>query len=173
MKSRKFAFIFYKEDETHVRAMQLIHELYSYAAILHDKDYDVNGEIKKEHYHYIIKTNSPQNIETICNTLLISTNYCRVVKNDVGFLRYLIHYDDLDKFQYSIDEVYGDLKINLKKILNSNLDEGRGVLDIIQIINDNKIVSLKILVPILIEKGLFEIFKKNTYMFVNMLKEYK
>lgn len=110
----------YDEDISHINAMEFIKKNYDYACIFHDKDIkEDTGEIKKGHYHYVIKFNNAKWNTAIADELGITPNYienCRNIKNS---LLYLIHYNDIDKYQYNIDEVSGSLKKKLIEILNN------------------------------------------------------
>lgn len=51
--NRYFSFILYKEDEEQMKSLEYIINNYNYARILHDKDKEEDGTIKKAHYHII------------------------------------------------------------------------------------------------------------------------
>ena len=103
--------ILYAEDEKHKNAMQIIEKNYKYKAILHDRDTDENGEIKKPHFHYIIKCDNSCPNSTIATALGITENYIQVILSLKGAYDYLTHKYSKDKFQYSSSDLFGDLEI--------------------------------------------------------------
>lgn len=115
-RDRKFCLLLYPEDDSHVRALDIIKKTYDYAFILHNKDVNENsGEVKKEHWHVVIRTGE----NAIWNTALakelnITDNYIQRCRNLDRALLYLLHYNDKEKAQYPIDEVKGLLKKRLK-----------------------------------------------------------
>lgn len=74
--------------------------------INHDKDLNEFGEAVEAHTHIYIDYNTPRKITTVANLLGVAVNFIELVKNKKGFLRYLTHKDDPDKYQYDDDEVY-------------------------------------------------------------------
>ena len=93
-----------------------------YAFILHNLDKDNKGEFKKAHYHIIIRLDNASTISALAKKLGIKENYIQHIKNERAYIRYLIHFDDLDKYQYPIEQIHSsrmyDRKIKrLLKIL--------------------------------------------------------
>lgn len=87
-----------------------------YAFILHDKDILDNGELKTPHIHLcgLMKTNRQRlsktlnDIATYCelSTLAVSIDK---MSDLVGSLHYLIHKDNADKHQYTIDNIFTNI----------------------------------------------------------------
>lgn len=109
------------------RVLSLNH-LKEYAFILHDKDFNSNGDLKAIHFHLVVSLKSPANINTIGEVLRVETQYINKIKTTTknAFL-YLIHFNDKTKYQYSIDEVVANfdynklidnVKFNIKEIIN-------------------------------------------------------
>ena len=121
-KDRKFCGILYPDSESYNCEDVLLH-LYDYfqeaAYILHDKDLE-DGKPKKPHYHWVGRLRYGVTLETIQRKLSVfgvSGNFVRKCKSFKGAVRYLIHADDIDKFQYSVDSV--TTSFNLDKYLDS------------------------------------------------------
>ena len=90
-----------------------------YYYIKHDKDINKEtGEIKKAHYHIIINyvsdSHKPVEVQARNNPIIKNlyelvksniNNNIEKVKNVKKMIRYLVHKDNLEKFQYSINEV--------------------------------------------------------------------
>src|SRR5574344_409355 len=79
-----------------------------YFLILHDKDVLEDGKPTLEHIHFVFHRTEGRHLDMglvkgLSSFLHIAQNrvtlsYCR---NYIGAIRYLVHEDDLDKFQYS------------------------------------------------------------------------
>lgn len=118
---RKFALLLYPEDKTHVEALERIKRSFDYAVILHDKDLDENEEIKKAHWHVVVTVGTNKRWNTaLAKELGIEMNYIEKIRNLDRALEYLIHLNDSDKYQYSIDAVEGTLKTRLTASMNSS-----------------------------------------------------
>lgn len=74
-----------------------------YWYIYHDSDLDDNGSIKKKHLHLVCYDSSPATIQKAIKNFEGCTlpNLVEAVRNGRAMLRYLIHKDDSDKFQYN------------------------------------------------------------------------
>lgn len=146
-RDRKFRLLLYPDDETHVGAMKILDEAgYKYAAILHendiwdDEDSD-NGEhekgsLKKPHWHVVVKFQNAIWSTALANSLGIGVNYVRDCKNLDGALLYLVHANHVDKYQYDLEQVFGDLRPALAKLLADD-DEGSRVLALVNMIDES------------------------------------
>lgn len=92
---------------------------YSYFAIIHDKDVNEAGQSKTKHIHLILlakeKCSGLDILEMLCKVLnckevQISVDKVYNIRQDV---RYLIHEDQPEKFQYSRDEIVTNCKAYL------------------------------------------------------------
>ena len=85
---------------------------------LHDKDVkdETTGELKKPHYHCIVRFRSKKSFsqikEAICDK--INSPIPQPVVDFPMMVRYLVHLDDPDKYQYDKEDikVYGDIDVN-------------------------------------------------------------
>lgn len=73
---------------------------------LHDMDVTEDGELKKPHYHVMIyfagkksQSGAQEIFDSICGV------GCTVVESRQGYARYLCHFDNPDKAQYSASDV--------------------------------------------------------------------
>lgn len=74
------------------------------AYVIHDKDVDENGELKKLHVHWVGQR-SACTLDFVASSLEIpesSIEYCRKFKRSI---RYLVHKDSPSKFQYDQSEI--------------------------------------------------------------------
>lgn len=122
-KSRNFNLLLYpQEDETHRKAFDYIKKNYDYAMICHDKDLNEFNELKKEHYHFVIRFDNPKWNTALADELGIKSNYIEESRSLKRSLLYLIHYYDDNKYQYDVSSVSGSLTNRLYEFM-SNLDK--------------------------------------------------
>lgn len=138
IRSRKFCMLLYpKEDKTHKNAIEFIKRNYDYAMIEHNQDLNEDGEIKKEHTHVVVSFPNAKWNTAIAEELGITPNYIEKCRDMEKALEYLIHYNDDTKHQYDIEEVQGNLKAKLKKILlNDGKDENQKAFELFDYINN-------------------------------------
>ena len=92
--------------------------------IYHDKDVKEDGSLKTPHFHCVLLLENRRSKENIINDIstrlkipsnCVSVDDCKSIQ---GAIRYLTHYDDTDKYQYSFE----DIKSNDKKYNKYFLD---------------------------------------------------
>lgn len=77
-----------------------------YAYILHDKDVDEQGKQKEPHYHIAIRFKDTVNTKYVAQWFGIQENYVGRIKGRwTDVLKYLIHGNASEKYQYSAEEV--------------------------------------------------------------------
>lgn len=106
-RARLFSIILY-EDTTDYNIKEVLFNIKSnkyYAYILHNKDKDNKGAFKKPHYHIIIRLDNASTIKALSKKIGIKENYIQVIKNERSYIRYLIHFDDADKYQYDLEQI--------------------------------------------------------------------
>lgn len=77
----------------------------AYAYVLHDKDVDGMGNIKKPHYHLYLEFVSQQNPNTVAKMFGVSNELIQNVSSKNGYISYFVHAFDPNKYQYKIDDV--------------------------------------------------------------------
>ena len=108
-KGRDWTFIVYPEsapeqwreilDNTHLRWIE---------SPLHDKDVNEDGEIKKPHWHILLSFDGPVTLKAVEKIALqLNCPEPRKVGSGKGLVRYMIHKDNPEKYQYGIDEIVG------------------------------------------------------------------
>lgn len=109
-RSRCFNLVLYPENWQHFDTHDFILQDYDSACILHDKDVDEEGNIKKPHWHIVIRCKNAVWNTALAKELGIEDNYIQKCRSLKSSLKYLIHYDNPDKYQYSIHSVEGSLR---------------------------------------------------------------
>ena len=107
-----------------------------YAFIKHDKDVYENGalkgQVKKVHYHCIIEYNNPDfatlngsscklKLLTILRDNIYNALFINPIRSERVFIRYFVHKDDKDKFQYDISEIVTNDKERVDKCFAKKL----------------------------------------------------
>lgn len=140
-RDRKFVAVLYPEDTTHAECIEKLKSGgYNFAAILHNKDVyedgEHKGELKKPHWHIVIRFKNAVWNTAIAKELGITANYLEACKNVDASLLYLVHYGNEEKAQYDYEEVFGPLRLRLATLL-SDTDEGTRVLNLVEIIDNS------------------------------------
>lgn len=184
-RGRVHVLLLYPDDVTHVEAMDKISQSYDYAACLHDRDYWTEedekkdpthkaGELKKPHYHFVLRTPNATWNTALCKELGIEENYCRQAKKFENALQYLIHYNDTDKATYGIDEVFGSMKAKLTESINKvEKSEGEKVVELIEFIQnyDGKL-SITEFASYCAKNGYWAEFRRSGAIFVKIIDEH-
>ena len=107
-RSQIWAFIVYPESLPD-NWLDILRDLHTIGAIspLHDGDYNPTGELKKPHYHVLLKFPTKKSVFQITNICLKLGSHVppQPVDNFDGYLRYLAHVDNPEKAQYSVDDI--------------------------------------------------------------------
>ena len=140
-RDRKFCAVLYPDDDSHREAIEKLKSGgYNFAAILHDKDVyedgEHAGELKKPHWHIVLRFKNAVWNTAIAKELGITANYLEACKDVDACLLYLVHFGNEEKAQYNYEEVFGPLRLKLATLL-SDTDEGTRVLNIVEIIENS------------------------------------
>ena len=140
-RDRKFVAVLYPEDDSHKEAVEKLKAGgYNFAAILHDKDVyedgDHAGELKKPHWHIVVRFKNAVWNTAIAKELGITPNYLEACKDVDASLLYLVHFGNEEKAQYNYEEVFGPLRLKLATLL-SDTDEGTRILNIVDIVESS------------------------------------
>ena len=120
--------------------------------INHDKDNNDLGELVEPHTHIYLEYETPRKLSTVANLLEVEANFIEIIRNKKGYLRYLTHKDDLDKFQYDDSEVLTNSSVSYDlRLLGAALSdkeiaeyilEGRG-LDLLGIVPAGRLRTIQ------------------------------
>lgn len=106
---RNFTGTIYKDSTTYdfvkvILAGQDYFDEFSY--IEHDKDIDEEtGQVKKLHIHWVGRLKNPRELKTISNKLGLADHDIEIVNSYKGIIRYLIHADNEEKYQYNFSDI--------------------------------------------------------------------
>lgn len=172
IRSTFFDLLLYPDCESHNDILSILSDSnIDYCGILHDQDLDENGNLKKPHFHVVlwgIRTS----VKALSDRLSLPENYISIRGTRDSRLRYLIHADDPEKYQYSVDSVFGS-PAGLKKFresLNVSEDENDNVFSIISLLESypsDEYVPLVRFVKDVCASSLFPYFRRSQPRLLN------
>jgi len=176
-RDRKFVAVLYPEDDTHREAIEKLKSGgYNFAAILHDKDVyedgEHAGELKKPHWHIVLRFKNAVWNTAIAKELGITPNYLEACKDVDSSLLYLVHYGNEKKAQYDYEEVFGPLRLKLATLL-ADTDEGTRALNIVEIVeNSPGPIGFSELIKKAVAAGLYADLRRMGTFAVGLVREH-
>ena len=129
-----YTLVAYEESCNIENAIKSVNEIYSdlkyYVSPLHNMDITETGELKKAHWHIILDfklkdvNHSGKEKEKIADFFGISKGLIQNCRNLQGALRYHIHKDDLNKYQYEADQEYTNDRLTFESAIIQNVKTG-------------------------------------------------
>lgn len=112
---------------------------------LHDKDKNPDGTVKKVHRHILLKFGSKKSyrqVDTIVKDCLKGPNPQPV--NDMrGMVRYFVHLDNPEKYQYSVDDLVEHCGIDIGWCFESSRKQRYELIrEMIEYVRDNDITEI-------------------------------
>lgn len=134
-RARAWACIVYPESapEDWIERLKTAH-IETLISPLHDSDVTATGEPKKAHFHVLATFPSAVPEEAAADYFRLAgvTAPPEMVKNYVGYARYLVHLDDHDKHRYDESRVIGISGASWKAVALSPADAADAILDEIE-----------------------------------------
>ena len=123
---RTYMLIIYEDDKNYFDYLNFILDKsfkcnFHYLGITHDKDVDDEGNLIKSHEHIVLYFPNPRSLSSISKETGIPSNYFEIYKDKKTALTYLVHLNHGDKYQYDVNDTYGDLKNELLKYVKNNI----------------------------------------------------
>ena len=165
------------EDETHKKALTMLETEYESVYIVHDQDLDKEDEdFQKAHVHVVLHCENAIWNTALAKQLGIKENYIRECKDLNRALRYLIHFDNPEKYQYDFDSVKGSKRLKDKlwgiilKADKSQEELSNEILDFIE--NYGGQLSFMDFMRWINANGLFSNLKSGSGWYRDVLKEH-
>lgn len=170
--NRYFCGILYEEDKNYKKYIEYIKKNYEEVTyIIHDRDIDVDGKIKKKHTHILFKVgDNARHLTRVSKEIGIPSNYLQGC-NKKAMLMYMIHFNNKEKTQYKIEEVQGELQKDLKKIIEKTKPEEERYKKIIEAIQNRKIKDITQLICFGIGQNCLEDIKRMQYLLSKAIEE--
>lgn len=106
--------ILYTDNSNHIVLLHELIQKYNYAYILHDKDTNDDGTLKKEHIHLLLFFKNARWGTSILKEINIdNTNLIEFRENKSNAIQYLVHSNNLDKYQYPLENIISDIDISI------------------------------------------------------------
>lgn len=140
---------------------------------LHDKDTNPDGEIKKAHWHIMLIFDGPQRYtaaKAIADRL--NSPVPQSVASGKGMVRYMIHLDNPEKFQYERSEIIGHSGADVDGYFELTGNQKQKVLrEVVEYIRDKHIIHFSELVYLAIEKNddWFDVIANRNTLFLKEL----
>lgn len=111
---------------------------------LHDKDVNPDGEVKKAHWHIILFFDGKKSFEQVQEiTDALNAPIPQKTANAKGLVRYLIHMDNPEKYQYKRDDIVCHCGAEIDEYFALSASSKNAVLwEIIEFIRENQVESL-------------------------------
>jgi len=174
-RSPKHCVLLYPDDPNHVNALKMIKESTDYLCILHDKDKTKEGELKKPHWHIILVYKNATWNSAIAEEFSIPLNYIQRLRNYEAASEYLIHANEPEKHQYTLDEVSGTVRLKNKlktSIETGEITEGEKVIELIELIeNADKYISIGSFARACAAMNRWDVFRRSGAIFLKMIEE--
>ena len=157
--------IIYEDDENFDNQLFNLAQEKEACWIRHDQDVTEEGELKKPHYHFVIKLKNPCTLSALAKRLEVNENMLEYVKNVNSSLKYLIHYGDDNKFQYDPRDVSSNSDVFKNRFLDlvtKDIKESDKVLSIYEFINGvKKPINVNMLFKYVQKHNLWDAYRRN------------
>ena len=167
-----YAMVLYKDSTTYdyQKVIDYIEKNYKYYAYIEHKP---EKDQTKEHTHLLVHFDNKRYASAISKELNVGVNYIQNA-NLIPYLRYLIHFDDEDKIQYSIEEVHGPLFNKLKDIISKDTKtESEQVAEIMSyIFESNEWLYVTNVAQFVLNNGCYSAFRRNYSFFKDLVLEH-
>lgn len=148
-RSKTWVFIGYPESMSKDWKIRLQEMMIDVAVSpLHDKDVNPDGELKKPHYHIVLRYSSNKDYNQVCKDIeVFNGSIPQRVKSTKGQIRYLVHADNPEKAQYQQGDILiiGSWDIT-KYFTLTQADRHCHIADMMDFVDENGIMEFNALV---------------------------
>lgn len=146
---------------------------YDYAYIFHNMDVkDDLSDFKKEHYHFQLYSENQKTYENWSKFLGVPIQYIQQIHKKSSAIRYLIHADNNDKFQYNIEDIQCNMEI-IRYFTQLVSDETNEMDIIISYISyANRHISYKELMNYVLDNNCWSTYRRNYAIIKDYLYEH-
>ena len=170
--SRNFEIILYKQDDVNRFVNVCIENGFDYAYIYHDKDLkDDLSDFKKGHFHFQIYMKNQKSISSMSKLFQISENYIQYIYDKKKAIRYLLHADNNDKYNYDIFEIKSNFDITpyFNNLVSNESIEMEIIFDYI---NQKKKITLLGLYKYVIDNNIWSTYRRNYSIIKDLVAEH-
>lgn len=146
-RTRNWTFILYPESapENWKEILQEQHINFAVSPC-HNRDVNPTGEVKKAHYHVLLAFDSVKSYSQVLDiTTSLNATIPQKVESVVGLIRYFVHIDNPEKYQYDIKDIYVFGAIDIIKPFETATARYEAIGEMIDYIDDNNITEFSVL----------------------------
>lgn len=110
---------------------------------LHDKDVNPDGEVKKAHWHVLLQFEGKKSFRQVAEIADdLNSPIPKYVQSAKGLVRYMIHMDNPEKFQYKKSDIIGHGGADISSFFELSATNRLDILkDIVNFIRDNNVTE--------------------------------
>lgn len=179
VKKRNWAFVLYPESAPK-DWLDLLQQtgLQFCVSPLHDKDLNADNTPKKAHYHIILIYDGPTTYNNVRQlTESLGQPIPQPLEQVRGYYRYLTHKDNPEKYQYDEKDILSFNGFSIKDFIELTTSEVMQIKKSIQqFIRDNEILEYSLLMDVLLDndlKDMYEVATNHTYFFDKYITSYR
>lgn len=128
------------------------------------------GQKKKNHYHVYGVQKSAIQLGRAATKFGVPSNMVRPIKNLKGAVRYLIHKDHSQKYQYMPEEVITNNE-SWQKYLKDKKENEEKARELLEVVFDEKCMTMTQLAKFAIENGCWDELRRGQHIFSCILNE--
>lgn len=171
-RSRTWMLLLYEDDPTHKAVLdgKLADLDWNYAGRIHDKEDGI-----KPHHHIVVLFKDGRKNTDIAEDLGIDKRWLRAWDRKKKALRYLCHRDNLDKFQYSTEGIYGTIAEQAVGACSkgNELSEVQSVQEITRLLREvDGVVTYDFFLNLIAQNGLYATFRRMGNIATRLIDEH-
>lgn len=167
MTSRYFEIILYLDNSTHMDLFNNLDNIYNYlhnfefAHIVHSNDINDDGTQKKIHIHLLLMFKNYVSLQYVFDNFPIDNiNLIEVRKKKYDAIRYLVHADNKNKYQYDVNDIITTLD-DLSRYFRNVSQETQEVEDLITFVLSPTCTRISDLINYSIKNNLWSTLRRN------------
>lgn len=184
-RSKNFLIELYPDNAEHMAVFEKLSKSYNIVGILHNRDvYNkerkneageiVNeiGELKKAHYHIIVSFENQRYLNAVADEIGLENRFLEKPNSFKVIARYLIHLDDEDKAQYTLDELFGSAEMiaKVKSCCTADKSDTYIVNELLAILDSfDSYVDSAAMIRIALEMGYISKYNRYRWLFNDLL----
>lgn len=173
MKCRNVELILYDIQDVYTCITICNQNNFEYAYIRHDKDLQENLEdFKKCHYHFQVFNEYQKELTTWGRVFDVNLARVQKISNKKDAIRYLIHADNNDKYQYDIIDINSNFEIikYFDKLINNESCEIDLIFTFIEF--HKRKIGTKEIIDYVLDNNIWGTFRRNYTIIKDLLSEH-
>lgn len=177
---RIFNLLLYPDNKQHQKAIERLSSsefnavgcLHNMDTYTEDKNEHKAWELKKEHYHFVVKFKNNRTISSLSKVLEIEERFIDPTCSFKNSAKYLLHIGCEDKYQYDIEDLVGSLVPDVVKLIDDTTEEVK-VIKICHLLDEiESSLSTSAFLELISKNGLYSVYRRCGYSFIRVLDEH-